>query len=77
MVRPCGMPMKTFSFTPEVLTLDAAAHYLSVSKRQIEEYVAKGTIPAIRLPAAAEGHLRRARIRKVDLDLFIERSIGA
>lgn len=67
--------VKIFQFTPELFTLEAAAHYLGVSKRTVEEYVATGMLPTHKLPGVngeRDGYLKRTLIRKIDLDSLIE-----
>lgn len=67
--------MKQFSFTPEVFSVEAAAHYLGVSKSTVEDYIRTGQLHTFRLPAVQkEGeYLKRTLIRKGELDRFIER----
>ena len=65
--------MRTFAFTPELFTIDAAAHYLGVSKSAVEKYIAKQMLHTYRLPALNGGrqYLERILIRRADLDKFI------
>jgi len=66
-----------FAFTPEIFTIDAAAHYLGISKRTVQKYIEQGRLHTYRLPAPADhdGFLQRTLIRKDALDKLI--SIGS
>lgn len=66
-----------FAFIPRAMSLEAAAHYLGVSKRQIEEYVEQGKLKTRRLPAAqGDGYLRRTLIEREELDRLFEQGIS-
>lgn len=68
------MSAREFAFTPEVFTLDAAAHYLGVSKRTVEEYVINGKLKTFRLPATAadsKEFLGRTHILRRELERLI------
>jgi excisionase family DNA binding protein len=53
-----------------LLSVDEAARYLSLSKREVYNMVAHGELPAVR-------HGRRTMLDIRDLDHWIERSKGA
>lgn len=67
------MREKSFAFAPGVFTMDAAAHYLGVSKRTVEKYVRAGLLHTYRLPDTDNPgeSIRKTLILKRDLDRFI------
>lgn len=72
MKRP---PVTVKSIEPVVFTIEMAAHYLSISKRTIEEYITHGSIKTLRLPAVQSNgeFMRRVLIPKSELDALIAR----
>lgn len=70
--------MKVFAFTPKVFTIDAAAHYLGVSKRTVEEWIANNVLKTHRLPGTQgdEEFLKKTHILKRELDRLIERGVA-
>ena len=72
------MSIHTFAFTPELFTIDAAAHYLGVSKSSVEKYITKQMLHTYRLPALNGGreYMERILIRRAELDKFIESGVA-
>jgi excisionase family DNA binding protein len=62
------------SVDARLLSVEAAANYLSVSKWTIRAYVADGLLQSVRLPSVREPGEpgRRLLIDREDLDRFIE-----
>jgi excisionase family DNA binding protein len=58
--------------TDGYLTKQAAAHYLSVSTRTIENLIARGELPAFK-PTINGTRSRKVLFRRTDLDAWIER----
>lgn len=61
---------------PRLLSVEAAAVYLSVCAWTVRDYVASGKLPAVRLPATGsrgkKPESRRVLLDVRDLDAFIE-----
>ena len=54
-------------------TITEAAEYMCVGRSTIENWLAKGLLPYVKLPSSGSGLRRFVRIRKTDLDEFIEK----
>lgn len=69
-----GPPVHTTG-APRLLSVEAAAQYLSVSSWSIRDYVASGRLPAVQLPAPrGQGRtIRRVLIDRADLDALVDR----
>ena len=59
------------ALSPRLLSLDAAAAYLSVSPWTIRDLEAKGVLPRVRVPLPKGGELRKLLFDKADLDRLI------
>jgi excisionase family DNA binding protein len=67
--------VKQYSFQPEVFTIEAAAHYLGVSKRMVEYWIKAGELHTIRYRQGKHSVVRKTLLRRLDLDRFIERAV--
>jgi excisionase family DNA binding protein len=56
-------------FAGPLLSLDAAARRLGISRRWLEMEVARGALPTVRLG-------RRRLIRPADLDVYVSERVG-
>jgi hypothetical protein len=59
------------AISPRLLSLEAAAAYLSMSPWTIRELEAKGVLPRVRVPLPNGGELRKLLFDKADLDRLI------
>jgi hypothetical protein len=57
--------------SPRLLSLDAAAAYLSMSPWTIRNLEAQGVLPRVRVPLPQGGELRKLLFDKADLDRLI------
>jgi len=66
-------PVQT-TVVPRLLSVEAAAQYLSVSSWSIRDYIASGRLPAVHLPAPrGQGRtIRRVLIDRADLDALVD-----
>jgi len=69
---------------PRLLDVHRAAAYLSLSPWTVRDYVARGILRTVQLPASAvregdaprNGHLRRVLIDKTDLERLVDSGKG-
>ena len=54
------------------LTVEEAAKYACVSRAMVENWIAKRLIPYELLPGRGDGKYRFKRIRRTDLDAFLD-----
>lgn len=59
------------AISPRLLSLEAAAAYLSMSPWTIRDLEAKGVLPRVRVPLPQGGELRKLLFDKADLDRLI------
>lgn len=59
------------AISPRLLSLAAAAAYLSLSPWTIRDLEAKGVLPRVRVPLPQGGELRKLLFDKADLDRLI------
>lgn len=63
--------MKTLN--KRALSISEAAQYACVGRSTIENWLASGLVPYEELPGSGSGAYRFRRIRKADLDGFLEK----
>ena len=59
------------TYNKRALTIAESAAYACVSRGTIENWLAKGILPFEELPGRGEGQYRFRRIRREDLDTFL------
>jgi hypothetical protein len=59
------------AIAPRLLSLDAAAAYLSMSPWTIRDLEAQGVLPRVRVPLPRGGELRKLLFDRADLDRLI------
>jgi len=61
------------TFDKRAFTIKEAAEYACVSRSTVENWLTKGMLPYEELPNLGEGKYRFRRVRRHDLDKFLER----
>jgi excisionase family DNA binding protein len=64
---------KEFSFDKRAFTIREAAEYACVSRGTVDNWLSKGILPFEELPSRGKGNYCFRRIRKSDLDEFLNK----
>jgi len=60
------------TFNKRAFTIKEVSEYACVSRSTVENWLAKGILPFEDLPGRVSGSSRFKRIRKADLDIFLD-----
>ena len=67
------MVEKNDKFNKRAFTIKEAAQYACVSEATVRNWIIKGLLPYVEMPGSGDGKYRFRRIRKNDLDDFLDR----
>ena len=68
---PAHRPGASARIAPALLTVEGAAHYLSIGRSQMFELLRRGEIPSLTIGP------RGRRVRVADLDAYVQRRLAA